>query len=142
MSQNLDAHRIETEIHVDSPLTVVCDPEQIHQVLLNLLLNAIEAMKNVSGERRLAFNSFVQDGTASILVSDTGKGIQPKLTEKLFDPFVTTKASGGGLGLSILQVIVMRHGGSVSVESEVDTGTTFSIILPLAGPTEKPEEQP
>ncbi len=142
MSQNLDAHRIETEIHVDSPLTVVCDPEQIHQVLLNLLLNAIEAMKNVSGERRLAFNAFVQDGTASILISDTGKGIQPKLTEKLFDPFVTTKASGGGLGLSILQVIVMRHGGSVSVESEVDTGTTFSIILPLAGPTEKPEEQP
>jgi two-component system, NtrC family, C4-dicarboxylate transport sensor histidine kinase DctB len=141
MSQTLEAQRIKADIRIDAPLQIVCDPEQIHQVLLNLVLNAIDAMQELTNERRLVISAARRNETVLLQVSDTGKGIPSEMTEKLFDPFVTTRASGGGLGLSILQVIVMRHGGSVTVASEPDTGTTFSIILPVKGPTETPERQ-
>ncbi len=141
MSQTLEAQRIETELRIDPALSVVCDPEQMHQVLLNLVLNAIEAMSDVVHEKRLVIAATRRNGQVVIEVSDTGKGIPPALQEMLFDPFVTTKAEGGGLGLSVLQVIVLRHGGSVSVASEPDTGTTFSIVLPKEGPTTTSKEE-
>jgi two-component system C4-dicarboxylate transport sensor histidine kinase DctB len=141
MSQTLEAQRIKAEVRIDDPLQIVCDPEQIHQVLLNLVLNAMDAMQELPGERRLAISAARHGETVLIQISDTGKGIPPEMTENLFDPFVTTRAAGGGLGLSILQVIIMRHGGSVTVDSETDTGTTFSIVLPVKGPTKTPEGQ-
>lgn len=136
LSQRLEAQRIRTEIHIESPIKLVCDPEQIHQVLLNLLLNASEAMVDVPGERRLTISASHMDGSVLIQVSDTGVGIPTDKRDQLFDPFFTTKASERGLGLSILQTIVIRHGGSVTVESEPDQGTTFTVILPLKGPPE------
>jgi two-component system C4-dicarboxylate transport sensor histidine kinase DctB len=140
MAQNLTMQQIETEINIPPALTLVCDPEQLHQLLLNLVLNAIEAMKDIPRQRRLVIAATVQNDNVLIRVSDSGKGIPPELIEMLFDPFVTTKASGGGLGLSVLQVIVFRHGGSVSVDSEPDTGTSFSITLPQNGPTQVGKE--
>jgi two-component system C4-dicarboxylate transport sensor histidine kinase DctB len=134
MNERLEKQRIQTEIRIDSPLKLVCDPEQIHQVLLNLVLNAIEAMQNVPGERRLTISAFSRDGMAVIMVSDTGAGIPSEKLGQLFDPFFTTKVSGGGLGLSLLQTIVLRHGGSVTVESDPGRSATFIVSLPLTGP--------
>ncbi|MCM2359919.1 MAG: ATP-binding protein [Geobacteraceae bacterium] len=139
MSQRLEEQRIRTEIRIESPLHLVCDPEQIHQVLLNLVLNAIEAMADIPGERRLTMTACSRDGMALIQVSDSGGGIPQDKREQLFDPFFTTKASGGGLGLSLLQTIVLRHGGTVTVESEPGRGAAFTVTLPLTGPSEKGE---
>lgn len=138
MSQRLEEQQVLTEVRIDAPLELVCDPEQIQQVLLNLLLNALEAMKEKpAGERRLTVIAYNMDGMAVLQVSDSGGGIPTDKREQLFEPFFTTKASGGGLGLSILQTIVVRHGGSVTVDSEPGVGATFTVTLPLKGPTEK-----
>lgn len=136
LSERFEAQRIRTEIRIETPLEIVCDPEQIHQVLLNLLLNATEAMEEVTGERRLTITADVRDDMAVIQVGDTGNGIPREKLEQLFDPFFTTKASGGGVGLSILQTIVLRHGGTVTVDSEPGHGATFTVSLPLKGPSE------
>jgi two-component system C4-dicarboxylate transport sensor histidine kinase DctB len=140
MSERLADQRIRVETSIESPLCLVCDPEQIHQVLLNLVLNAVEAMEDVAHDRCLDITAYGEDGQAHILVSDTGGGILKDKREQLFDPFYTTRTSGGGLGLSILQTIVLRHGGSVTVASEPDLGATFTVILPLEGPCEKGEQ--
>lgn len=140
ISQRLEEQRIRTEVRIESPLHLVCDPEQIHQVLLNLLLNAIEAMEDIPGERLLAITAGSRDGMAQIRVSDTGGGIPQEKREQLFDPFFTTKVSGGGLGLSIVQTIVLRHGGAVAVESGPGQGAAFIVTLPLTGPAERGDE--
>ena len=140
MSQRLAERCITTETHIESPVNVVGDPEQIHQVLLNLVLNAVEAMEGMKGEKRLDIAAFCRDGQAFVLVSDTGAGIPKDTREQLFDPFYTTKTAGGGLGLSILQTIVRAHGGSVTAESEPGHGATFVVALPLTGPTAKGDQ--
>jgi len=143
MSQRMEELEIRPEVRIDSPLLIVCDPGQIHQVLLNLVVNAFEAMKEKSaGERVLTITAHGKDEMATLRVSDTGGGIPPNKLDHLFEPFFTTKASGGGLGLSILQTIVLRHGGSVSVDSEPGLGATFTVTLPLRGPTEKGDGLP
>jgi two-component system C4-dicarboxylate transport sensor histidine kinase DctB len=139
MNERLEAHRIRTEIRIASPLHLVCDPEQIHQVLLNLVLNATEAMQDIPGERRLTISASSRDGMAVILVNDSGGGVPHEKLGQLFDPFFTTKVSGGGLGLSMLQTIVVRHGGSVTVENELNQGATFIVSLPLMGPADSGE---
>ena len=141
MQEQLEAQGIETEILVTAPFKLVCDPEQIHQVLLNLILNAIEAMQSISGERRLTISASLKGDMAVILVRDTGIGIPTEKISQIFDPFFTTKVSGGGLGLSSLQAIVLRHGGTVTVESESGHGTTFMVSLPLMGPVDISESQ-
>lgn len=139
MNERLEAQQIRTEIRIAAPLNLVCDPEQIHQVLLNLVLNATEAMQNIPGERRLTITASSREGMAVIMISDTGGGIPHEKIGQLFDPFFTTKVSGGGLGLSMLQTIVLRHGGSVTVESEPNQATTFIVSLPLLGPADTGE---
>lgn len=138
MAQRLEEEQIRSEVRIDTPLTLVCDPEQIHQVLLNLVLNACEAMNGKPASARLlTIIAHGRDGMALIRVRDTGEGIPSDKRDQLFEPFFTTKASGGGLGLSILQTIVLRHGGSVYVDSEPGRGATFTVALPLGGPGEK-----
>jgi two-component system C4-dicarboxylate transport sensor histidine kinase DctB len=140
ISQRLAERCVHAETHIESPLNLVCDPEQIHQVLLNLILNAVEAMEGMENDRRLDITAYSRASQAFILVSDTGGGIPKDKREQLFDPFYTTKTSGGGLGLSILQTIVLCHGGSVTVESEQGHGATFTVALPLMGPSEKGDQ--
>ena len=139
LSERLEQSCIRCELRVQSPLQLVCDPEQIHQVLLNLLLNAIDALEATPGARLLTITAESRGGQAVLVVADSGEGIAADRREQLFEPFFTTKAAGGGLGLSILQTIVMRHGGAVSVDSEPGLGAAFTVTLPLSGP---PQQEP
>ncbi len=142
--------------------TVIGDPTQLHQVLLNLCINARDAMprggklilaaENVKVEKTQA-SQFVNARTGDcvvIEVTDTGTGIPPAIIDKIFDPFFTTKepGKGTGLGLSTAMGIVKSHGGFLHVESEPGKGTTFKIYLPASDKSEPasrkcaPEEIP
>ena len=122
------------------------NPTQLHQVLLNLCVNARDAMPNGGKLSLIADNvgltkdeaGTIQDGRAgeyvSVLVSDTGTGMPPEVRAKLFEPFFTTKGEGKGTGIGLTTVmrIVKAHGGFLRVESEPGEGTTFEIFLPRA----------
>jgi len=112
------------------------DFNQIHQVFLNLFLNAIQAMPT-GGELKIkavtiSSPSLINPGGeyVRISISDTGKGIPGRDIDKIFDPFFTTRPKGIGLGLSITYQIIKKHGGNIRVESKVDKGTTFTFTLP------------
>jgi two-component system, NtrC family, sensor kinase len=104
------------------------DPAQILQVLVNLLLNAIQA---VPGEGRVGLEVARGDRFAVIRVSDTGRGIAPENLPNLFRPFFTTKGQGTGLGLSLARRIVEDHGGRIEVQSQLGKGSEFRVWLPL-----------
>ncbi|HKB39692.1 MAG TPA: ATP-binding protein, partial [Gemmataceae bacterium] len=122
-------------VTVESTLTdglplVRGDRVHLQQVLLNLVFNAMEAMANVSGEKRVTLHTTVnENGSAEIAVSDTGPGIPPERLPRLFDPFFSTKKEGMGLGLSIARSLVEAHGGRIWVENSPD-GATFRVTLP------------
>jgi two-component system sensor histidine kinase HydH len=121
---------LERRIDPDLPPAQV-DRDQVTQVLLNLLVNALEAMPDGG---RLEVGVQREADRAVIRVSDTGPGISPEDRARLFDPFFTTKKKGSGLGLAIAQRIVENHGGTIRVDSEIGRGTTFLVSLPLEGP--------
>ena len=102
------------------------DSDQIHQVLLNLLLNAVQAMEG-AGTVRVEIGS--QEGYASVVVSDTGRGISPQNLPNIFRPFYTTKGDGTGLGLSLARRIVEDHHGRIEVSSVVGVGSKFIVLL-------------
>ncbi len=106
-----------------------CDSEQLTQILLNLTINAIQAMPE-GGEILLSARR--RNGSAVIKVRDQGIGIDEKDLEKIFDPFFTTKESGTGLGLPIAHQIAVRQGGVLSAERNADKGMTFSLEFPLS----------
>ena len=106
-----------------------CDSEQVTQILLNLTINAIQAMPE-GGEILLAARR--QDGNAVIEVKDEGTGISEKDLEKIFDPFFTTKESGTGLGLPVAHQIAARQGGVLTAARNLDKGMTFSLEVPLS----------
>ncbi len=105
------------------------DPHQMNQVLLNLLLNAIQAMDK-AGTIYVTLRHDKE--AASITIADQGKGIPPENLANIFRPFFTTKGHGTGLGLSLARRIVESHGGTISVRSEVGKGTQFLIRIPIA----------
>jgi signal transduction histidine kinase len=105
------------------------DPHQINQVLLNLLLNAIQAMDR-PGAVHVSLRC--DNEIVIVTVADEGKGIPPEILPNIFRPFFTTKGHGTGLGLSLARRIVESHGGTISVRSEVGKGTQFMIQLPVA----------
>ena len=118
---------------------VECIPSQINQVILNLLVNAAQAIDE-RGQITLATR--LNGDTAEIEISDTGKGIAEENLSKIFDPFFTTKpiGKGTGLGLSLSYGIIQRHHGTLSAKSKVGEGTSFLIRLPLTQPAEEGEE--
>ncbi len=121
---------------------IFADPEQLHQVFLNLFQNAIDAM---TGEvRKLQIVASVSDHgrlrekrKLELLIKDTGTGISQEDMTRIFDPFFSTKSNGSGLGLAICHGIVKEHGGVIEVDSVSGEGTTFKVIFPIA---EKPRE--
>jgi len=106
------------------------DKNQLQQVFLNILLNAAEAIHD-SGT--ITITTFEKKGSIQIAISDTGCGIESQDIDKIFDPFYTTKpvGKGTGLGLSVSYGIIQQHGGNISCKSNLGTGTTFTISLPL-----------
>ncbi|KLK91765.1 nitrogen fixation protein FixL [Microvirga vignae] len=121
--------RVTYRFDPEAPM-VLADRIQIQQVLLNLIRNAIEAMEDSSRrELAIATQSLPKEELVEVSVADTGTGIEPEVLERLFQPFVTTKKHGMGVGLSICRTIVESHGGKIWIESEVGRGTTFRFTL-------------
>src|SRR5208283_248219 len=122
--------RIMIELEITNTIPPVeHDPNQINQVLLNLLLNAIQSMDK-PGMIRVSLEN--DDDSVLITVADEGKGISPEHLPNIFRPFFTTKGHGTGLGLSLARRTVEAHGGSIDVASEVGKGTQFIVRLPIA----------
>jgi two-component system sensor kinase FixL len=126
---------VRTSLELDHTLApVLVDHVQIQQVVLNLVRNAVEAMEE-SERRELAVGTraITEKGMVEISVADTGPGIAPELMERLFQPFVTTKATGMGLGLSICREIVEAHQGRLAAGTAPAGGAVFRVTLPIAG---------
>lgn len=120
---------VEREFDPDLPM-LLCFPQQINQVFMNVLVNAAHA---IEGHGVIKINTLRESDDIVVRISDTGKGISPENLTRVFEPFFTTKevGKGTGLGLSISYDIIKKHGGVMNIESEVGVGTTFIIRLPL-----------
>lgn len=129
--------RVERALDPDLP-PVMASPEQLGEVLLNLILNAQDAMPEGGV---LTIHTFRNDGGVCVQVADTGTGLSPEALEHLFEPFFTTKGEHGtGLGLAICHSIVRDHRGDIVVESERGQGTRFTVELPLPTGEQGPED--
>lgn len=138
-----------TTDYPDDVPTILADDQQLHQVFLNLVLNAVSAMTNLPS-RRLSIqiffdrSHFTRNGQTTLFdvpsvkvkVSDTGCGIPKESLDKIFTPFFTTKDDGCGLGLSVVHGIVQEHGGEIDVDSVVGLGTSFTVTFPLVTESE------
>ena len=137
---------IEIESKIDSRSAVMADPTQVHQIVMNLLTNAAQAIGDHTGTIKLEledchvdeeFTEFLPDMEAGkhvlLRVSDTGCGIEQKYLDRIFEPFFTTKApgQGTGLGLSVVHGIVKKMGGALTVNSEIGQGTVFDVFIPV-----------
>jgi signal transduction histidine kinase len=114
------------------------DPSQLHQVLVNLVVNAVQAMPEGG---KLTIETRAAADWVSLSVQDTGIGMSEEVQKNIFTPFFTTKdvGQGTGLGLAVVQGIVASHGGKIRVESELGSGAYFEIQLPVVGPGETEE---
>jgi len=132
VQERFGRHGIKVETDFDAALpSVYADPDQMSQVLLNLVLNAVHAMPD-GGTLRIGLKKAQKE--VRVMVTDTGHGISQTDLPKIFDPFFTTKevGKGTGLGLTVVHGIIQEHGGSIAVESEPGRGTTFTLTLPLS----------
>jgi signal transduction histidine kinase len=107
------------------------DRVQMQQVLMNLMTNSIDAMKDLDGTRELIISSQAEDGQLMISVSDTGVGLPPKQADQIFDAFFTTKPQGTGMGLRISRSIVESHGGRLWAADNSPRGASFHLTLPI-----------
>lgn len=144
--QQIGSKNVEFSIQIPSPLPRFrMDPEQLQQVLLNLVLNGIQALDQ---EGKITIQAKVLSGSGTpnrpnyieVSVSDTGAGVPRDLMEKIFRPFYTTKRGGTGLGLSLCRRIISQHGGTLTAESEVNKGSRFIIRLPMREAVEEVKE--
>jgi len=111
----------------DAP-AVLAIPDELGQVFLNLVLNAVDAMPE--GGTLSISSRLTEDGCLAVAFSDTGHGIPPEHLDRIFEPFFSTKEEGTGLGLTVSYDVVKRHGGKITVQSVMGEGTTFTVWLP------------
>ncbi len=137
---------IEQDIFVTDE-TILADPTQINQIMMNLCINASHAMESTGGKLTIIVEKVVLDDNSAkdypdlkigkyvkLMVSDTGPGIDPKIIDRIFDPYFTTKGigKGSGMGLAVVHGIVKSHRGTIAVDSTLGKGTKFSILFPLS----------
>jgi signal transduction histidine kinase len=141
--------KLEFEFGEDVP-PIVADAGQLRQVVINLVTNASEALGTQEGtiklsvgvmeaDREYLSSAYIDDDLAEgkyvyLEVADTGSGMNPDEQTKIFDPFFSRKFTGGGLGLAAVLGVVRGHNGTIKVDSEVGTGTTFRVLLPIPEP--------
>ena len=124
-------HSIPIRIELDPQLpATAADPVQLQQVLMNLMLNGIDAMKDGGGELRVA-SKRTEDGGLAVSVSDTGIGLPAEEPERVFEAFFTTKPQGTGMGLSISRRIIESHGGRLWASANAPRGAIFQFTVPL-----------
>ena len=125
--------KMNVDLRDDLPL-IEGNLQSIEQVVLNIIINAIQAIDHDHGEVNVVTGFQNRDGLVFISVSDNGRGINPSISDKIFDPFVTDRQTEGGtgLGLSITYNLVEAHGGEISFKSQVERGTTFQVSFPSA----------
>ena len=131
----MKATNVEVIVELDPHLPdIEADPDQLHQVIVNLLTNARQALEDKVVGRQLRITSSARDGMIRLTVADNGAGIPPDLKLRIFDPFFTTKEAGAGtgLGLPFSLGIAEAHGGTIQLD-DVAIGTSFTIVLPVAG---------
>jgi signal transduction histidine kinase len=122
---------VRSELAANLP-RIAGDRVQLQQVLMNLVMNSIDAMRNVDGARQLTIKSQRdENGQVLISVSDTGVGLPPQQADKIFNAFFTTKTHGTGMGLRISQSIIESHGGRLWAADNSPHGTTFQFTLPV-----------
>lgn len=118
------------EFDASSDICVEADPEKLHQIVMNVCFNAIQAMPSGGVLTVHIEIDSVRSGYVSFCIIDTGEGIPKEMLEKIFDPFYTTKENGTGLGLAIVKKFIEFHSGHIAVDSERGLGTTIRIFLP------------
>ncbi len=135
MARNQVEHRARVQKEYADVAGVVGDRSALGQVLLNLVLNAAQALpEGRAGENVVTLRTYERDGHVQVEIGDTGAGISPQVLPHIFDPFYTTKpiGEGTGLGLAVSCRIVADHGGRIDVESELGRGSVFRVVLPVA----------
>jgi two-component system sensor kinase FixL len=142
LHSELLARQVQVETDFEPGCTVLADKAQIQQVMLNLIMNAIEAMEGQSADRHRLQLSAVHTGAGEVQVAvrDTGRGVPTEALAKVFDPFWTTKPQGMGLGLGICRSIIESHGGKIWVERNAAKGATFCFKL-AASPQAEPAKR-
>jgi len=149
---------VEFKQHIsDDPCSILGDAAQINQIVMNLVINAADAMSEEGGllevtlakiilqEEKACFDWVLSPGLyIRLRMRDTGEGIEPEIMDRIFDPYYTTKevGKGTGMGLSVIHGIIKRHGGGILVESEIGKGTVFEIYFPALEETAEEEKPP
>lgn len=134
VAPTLDTHKITVTTHLEPTLPAVfADPDGLHQVLLNLINNSVDAMPD-GGQLTITTRSAAGDhaARAELIVEDTGPGFAPEIVDHLFDPMWTTKATGSGFGLSIARDIMNDHGGTIEASTAASGGASFRLEIRLA----------
>jgi signal transduction histidine kinase len=127
MEPTLEAKHIEMDIILKDPdLTLEADTSLIEQVLINLIVNAVEAVKDVA-EPLVTLSASMQNNRPLIKVSDNGMGMSPEVMDNIFIPFFSTKKNGSGIGLSLCKQIMLLHKGNIQVQSQEGEGSTFLL---------------
>lgn len=116
----------------DQPSIILADEEKLKIALVNILVNATEAIQSTNREGRIKVSLLQKDNTYKVEISDNGCGIPSEILSKLFEPYFTSKRNGMGLGLASTLNIIQSHKGTIDVKSQVNTGTTFTITFPVA----------
>jgi signal transduction histidine kinase len=132
--------QVRVDVEVPDGITIRADKSRLEQALMNIIINAIQALGDEGGTISIRARRDKVKGEVVLEIEDTGPGIPPEILPRIFEPFFTTKevGKGDGLGLAIVYGIVERHGGRIQVRSEVGKGTCFILTLPSGSPEQEP----
>jgi signal transduction histidine kinase len=136
LARDVAVRQVSLSLDVKTSQGITGDRAQMQEAMLNLVLNAIEAVAGQPRDRRKVRVSAhdTGDNDVAICVSDTGAGISPLVRSRLFEPFVTSKPEGVGLGLSMIRTVVRAHGGEIVVENSTESGAAFRVVIPATYP--------